>query len=221
LLAPDLPGFGLSPDLPAESPLGLQAARLLAGLLDALGLARVSVLGTSFGGLAALRLAQHFPGRVARLVLLDTAGLARAVPWAVRIASRPAFAPLAARAGERGSRWLLRRLLTSTRLPPEHERALVAWLTAVARAHAPPPLAAFAGWRGQQEVLTGRELRALAVPVLLLWGERDRLFSLAQARGAARHLADGRLHVVAGAGHSPNWEKPAEVAEQVGRFLAH
>jgi len=220
LIAPDLPGFGLSDDIQLRPPLGLQAARLLAGMLDVLGFPRVSVLGTSFGGLAALRLAQHFPERVDRLVLLDSAGLARGVPWLVRIGTRALLAPIALRPTEPGTRWLLLRWLTSTRLEPEHEHALVGWLTAVGRAHPHRALRLFAGWRGQQEVLDASELRALSVPTLVLWGERDRFFPLAQARAAAQQLAAGQLQVLAGAGHSPNWECPAAVVVQVRRFLA-
>jgi pimeloyl-ACP methyl ester carboxylesterase len=220
VLAPDFPGFGLSPDAPPAPPLGLQAARQLIDLLDALQVARVSVLGTSFGGLAALRLAQHFPGRVERLVLLDSAGLARGLPWSVRIGARAALAPLTLRPTERGSLLLLRRLLTSTPLDAAHEGALVAWLAEVARAHARPPLQHFAGWTGQREVLGRKELARLDLPVLLLWGERDRFFPLAQARRAAKCLAAGQLQVLAGAGHSPNWECPAAVLVQLRRFLA-
>jgi len=220
LIAPDLPGFGLSPDMAVRPPLGNQAAEVLAGLLDALALPRVSVLGTSFGGLAGLRLAQHFPERVERLVLLDSAGLGRAVSWVVRLGSRNLVAPWALRPGEQGTRLLLRGLLTSSRLPPEHERALVVWLTEVGRAHSWGALRRFAGWRGQYEVVGARELRTLRLPVLVLWGECDRFFPVAQARLTVGNLADGRFHVLKGAGHSPNWECPEAVLVQVRRFLA-
>jgi pimeloyl-ACP methyl ester carboxylesterase len=220
VVAPDLPGFGLTRDITLCPPLGTQAVHVLDALLAALELPRISVLGTSFGGLAGLRLAQHFPERVERLVLLDSAGLARGMPWPVWLGTRPAVAGRALRPREAGSRWLLRRWLTSSRLEPEHEQALVAWLTAVGRAHTNQALRLFAGWRGQREVLSAAELRALEVPVLVLWGERDRFFPLAQAAGAVRHLADGRLHVLPAVGHSPNWECPDEVVVEVRRFLA-
>jgi len=125
------------------------------------------------------------------------------------------------RPNERGNRRLLHTSLTSSSLDPADEAALVSYLTAVARAHTHAPLLRrFAGWRGQREVLTAAELRALNVPVLLLWGEQDRFFPVAQARRAVRHLADGRLHVFPGTGHSPNWECPSAVLVQVRRFLA-
>lgn len=221
LFAPDLPGFGLTADIILRPPLGVQAAHVLRDLLDALELPRISVLGTSFGGLAGLRLAQHFPERVDRLVLLDSAGLARGVPWPVRLGTWPPVARLALRPSQSGGRWVLRRWLTSTRLEPDHERALVDWLVAVGRAHTNEALALFAGWRGQREVLDPAELQALRLPVLVLWGERDRFFPLAQAAAAVGHLPAGRLQVIPGAGHSPNWECPAEVVVAVRRFLAH
>ena len=47
----------------------------LTGLLDALDIATVSVVGNSFGGAIALALAQRHPQRVKRLVLMGSAGL--------------------------------------------------------------------------------------------------------------------------------------------------
>lgn len=223
VLAPDLPGFGLSDDVAPETPLGSQAARLLVALLDELSIPRVSVLGTSFGGLAALRMAQHFPGRVSRLVLLDSAGLGAGVPVAVRAAVLPLLGPLALRPSERGTRWLLRSLLTSSPLEPPHEDALVRYLHAVAQAHraaALPALRAFLGWRGQRERCTPADLGAVAAPTLLLWGSRDRFFSVEQARARLPEFPRAALSVIEGVGHSPNWEAPLAVVERVRRFLA-
>ena len=71
LIAFDPPGAGLSerPRLPLRMR-GL--ARVVADLLDALGLERVDVLGYSFGGALAQELARRAPDRVRRLVLCAT-----------------------------------------------------------------------------------------------------------------------------------------------------
>lgn len=70
LLAVDRPGAGDSdPDpRPSLSALGDD----LAHLLDALGIERAAILAWSSGGLAALAVAAHRPGRVERLVLVGT-----------------------------------------------------------------------------------------------------------------------------------------------------
>jgi pimeloyl-ACP methyl ester carboxylesterase len=65
----DLRGFGDSP-LPPES---FNNADDVLRLLDALGIERASVVGSSFGGRVALELACTWPERVERLVLLCSA----------------------------------------------------------------------------------------------------------------------------------------------------
>jgi 3-oxoadipate enol-lactonase len=79
VLAVDLRGHGDS-DHPGTYSLELMRDDVLA-LLDALGLDRVDLVGHSLGGFVAHLVAQHSPGRVARLVLEDvTAPLPRSVP---------------------------------------------------------------------------------------------------------------------------------------------
>ncbi|MFF3905703.1 alpha/beta fold hydrolase [Streptomyces sp. NPDC001848] len=65
----DLRGHGRS-DWPGEYSLELMRADVL-GVLDALGLDAVELIGHSLGGVVAYLLAQDHPGRVGRLVLED------------------------------------------------------------------------------------------------------------------------------------------------------
>jgi lipase len=78
ILAPDLRGRGGSRDLPGPAGLHQHAADL-ARLLDDVGLERVVVAGHSMGGLVSVVLADDFPDRVERLVLVD-GGLPLSVP---------------------------------------------------------------------------------------------------------------------------------------------
>lgn len=224
VLAPDLPGFGFSDPIPLRAPLGVCAGERLEEWLDAREVRACDVAGTSFGALAALRLAQGARIRVERLVLLDATGLGPELPWLVRCASTWWGGPLLARSTTHtGTRLVLRRVLTTARLPREHEDALVAYLAASARMdrsrHLERALRGFGGLRGQVEVLSDGELRALRIPTLLVWGEQDRFVPVAHAVRAARHLPDARVSVIAGAGHSPNWERPHEVLEALLPFL--
>jgi 2-hydroxy-6-oxo-octa-2,4-dienoate hydrolase len=75
VIAPDMVGFGYT-----ERPAGLRCdvdtwADQVAGVLDALGLERASVVGNSFGGAIALRLAARRPERVHKLVLMGSVGV--------------------------------------------------------------------------------------------------------------------------------------------------
>ncbi|RZL76278.1 MAG: alpha/beta fold hydrolase [Rhodococcus sp. (in: high G+C Gram-positive bacteria)] len=75
VIAPDILGFGYT-----ERPDGVEYnsttwTQHLVGLLDALGLDTVSIVGNSFGGSLALNIATKHPERVDRLVLMGSVGV--------------------------------------------------------------------------------------------------------------------------------------------------
>lgn len=75
VIAPDMLGFGYTrcpSQWKLEPAIWVQS---LIGLLDALEIKQVSIVGNSFGGAIALALAKAFPQRVKRLVLMGAAGL--------------------------------------------------------------------------------------------------------------------------------------------------
>ncbi len=75
VIAPDLVGFGYTARPPGHR-YGLDTWTAHAvGLLDALGLDRVDLVGNSFGGALALSLAIRHPRRIRRLVLMGAAGV--------------------------------------------------------------------------------------------------------------------------------------------------
>ena len=75
VVAPDLVGFGFTerPD-EVEYSLDLWVDQVL-GVMDGLGIECASVVGNSFGGGLALRLAARHPDRVHRLVLMGSVGV--------------------------------------------------------------------------------------------------------------------------------------------------
>ncbi len=70
----DLPGFGASPR-PEEDWDTTQYAERILTYMDDNSLEQVDLLGHSFGGRVAIRLARKYPDRVKHLVLIDSAGL--------------------------------------------------------------------------------------------------------------------------------------------------
>ena len=75
VLAPDMAGFGFS-ERPEKAEYGLDLwADQVVGFLDALDLRQVSLVGNSFGGAIALRVATRHPDRFDKLVLMGSMGV--------------------------------------------------------------------------------------------------------------------------------------------------
>jgi pimeloyl-ACP methyl ester carboxylesterase len=221
VLAPDLPGFGLSAPHEPRAPIGRQAAELLDEWLHTVGVTEALVVGTSFGGLAAVRLAQLTRARVSHLLLLNSAGLGRRIHPLVRLAALPGLTRLATRPSRRGTALLFRTLLTTDRseLTAAQITALLHYLDASARAAGTAYLARtlrlFVGPRGQREVVSAAELAALDRPVTVAWGERDPFLPLEPSIRAGALLPNVRFIAIPDAGHSPNWERADAVFDAI------
>ena len=205
-LAPDLPGYGDSPD--ATSP-GLDA--IAADVAELLEGQPAHVLGVSFGALTALALARHRPELVTSLVLADaTLGrghrpLDERERW---LRHREGLASdLVARSRERAGEIAGRHATTDVieEIALHMRRARPSGYMTVARAIAESDARPW--------------LHAVAAPTLLLCGEDDRVTGLDVSETLLDRLPDARLVVVPGAGHAPHIEQPDRFAQAVLAFL--
>jgi pimeloyl-ACP methyl ester carboxylesterase len=212
----DLPGFGLTGADPTGDYSDLRAVALLDALLGQLGVAQVDVVGSSMGGRIAWRFAAERPERVRRLVLMAPDGFAsRGFTY-----DKPAGVPLMMRA------------LPYT-LPTPLLRGGIAPAYADPRALTPEALERYRDMmlapgvrraildRMATQVLVPPEpiLRRIEAPVLLLWGEADRMVPAAHAADYARVLRESRTVVLPGLGHVPMEEDPARSVAPVIAFL--
>ncbi|AQZ61680.1 carboxylesterase NA [[Actinomadura] parvosata subsp. kistnae] len=147
-------------------------------VLTGLGVQRTSIAAVSLGGWIALAYATQRPERVERLVLMCPSGIGRQ-----RVLPLLRALPLAALGGEAGRRRTLHLLLgphaatlgeTAGGLGGE----LGAFVLLVHRHFRPR--------RGKVPLFADEELRRLAMPVLVIAGERD---SLLDSRDTGRRLA--------------------------------
>jgi pimeloyl-ACP methyl ester carboxylesterase len=163
---------------------------------------------------------------VPALVLVGAAGLGREVNPGMKRMALPGLGEWAtARAGTRPGRalrlwWRPRALFAYRRRVP------AGWIADQDRLSRRPDflwnslevLRAVIDRPGQREVLRDR-LPELAMPTLIVWGERDRVVPLAQARDAVGRLRRGRLVVIPDCGHLPQIERPELFLEALGSFL--
>jgi len=220
VVAIDLPGHGATVVRRRFDGSFAATVDLVAATLDALGIAEADVVGYSMGGRLALQLALARPERVARLVLESaSAGLATAAARARRRAADAALAAAIERDGIAAfvRRWEALPLFRSLADQPAAVR------DALRRQRLACDAAGLAAslrgcGLGSQPWLGGR-LASLAMPVLLLTGERDTKFTRTATRLLPR-FADGRHEIVAAAGHMPHLEQPARFLRAVRDFLA-
>jgi pimeloyl-ACP methyl ester carboxylesterase len=216
----DLRGHGATevPPDPARYS-GAHLARDLAGLLDALKVDRVAVLGFSMGGGPALGLAIARPERVSHLVLADV-GAGADDAWRIQWLARR-WVDFADRTGvdelipdmlrsefykhyaNRGGRFR------------RHMAGLIGATPLVGLRHT------FSEVLGRRTPLfrTRNVLRTIKAPTLVLLGQQDYV-----CRNAAKLLAEtipnAVLHRIPGAAHMAPLERPAEFSAAVAAFLA-
>lgn len=220
VIAVDLPGFGRSDPLPKPAEITTHA-RTVTELLGQLGVRSATITGHSMGGLVALAMAKADPCLVQNLVLVGAGG----VPMTER---RLQIILAMLRVFSAGLRltFVRRALATEGWLrqmalrPAFHDPAVLSpELAAVTM-----PLLNAPGFV-DAVAASGRAVREsvpedITCPVLLLWGEYDRMAPVHCAEDMHRRLSDSELVIIPGSGHTPAVERPDQFNEAVLNFTA-
>lgn len=232
VLALDLPGWGLSARPPFIGRGAADALKVwvegVRTLLDDQGIAQVDLLGHSMGGFTALGFALDSPERVGHLVLVDPGGVGTQMQLDTRLFFSLGPERLYRRFGKRLVRFIYAHEIAQ--LPAMHAAdpaAAEAEIEFLFRLATQPGIVesgarAFNAWvnlRGVHLDL-GERLSELPMPVLLLWGMRDRVTPYANALRAVRHLRDGKLVTFVRCGHAPFAERPDDFARVLLAWLA-
>ena len=233
-IAPDRPGVGLS------DPIDLPAARYretavawLDRLLDTLELDATTLAGHSGGGVWALWYALAHPDRVKRLVLLGVPTLPKTrCPLPIRVVGTPGLGELLSRLAPPSPKSVLRLasvmgeqatlarhpdlidLLVAAGRDPITDHAAKAEFRALI---SPFALLSPSGFRRRARVRPD-ELRQLAMPTLVLWGEHDPVGSIPVAQAITDLIPHARLEVLP-TGHGPWLGQPAQTAATVVDFV--
>lgn len=202
----------------------------MVGLLDALGVDDVPVIGHDVGGRLGFHLALRAPRRVVRLVALSTLhpywSFRRLAPQAWRFWWTPFVeTPLL-------GRWVMRHVPAFTRmvlrsgvanraaLTPDDVAEFVASAREPARARASERLMYRFAYHEILPTLLGQNRsRRLSVPTLMLNGSRDVQLSPRSFGGYERYADDLSVELVAGTGHFLPEERPELVATLARAFF--
>lgn len=226
-LALDLPGFGAAARLDRESPVLPQLDRFAAAAAvrerERHGEA-VVVAGNSLGGCAALRIAQRPELELAGIVPIAPAGLDMA-GWFAIVESAPLVrallrAPLPLpEAVVREAVGRLYRTLAFAR-PAQVDSAVIDRFTGHVRSRRDVIRVLATGRRLLSEIRNPFELERIACPVLVIWGDQDRMVFSSGAERILREIPGARLEVVEHCGHCPQVEAADRVAALLDSFAA-
>jgi pimeloyl-ACP methyl ester carboxylesterase len=213
LVMPDLPGYGASDPVPDE-PKGRAAlmGTALAHLIESIGPAVVA--GHSYGGLVALEAAlQVKPGAVTRLILLEPMFMR-----GLELVGDPAVSPAQA-----FFEAYVRRVDSGE--PDAIGLMIDYWFGKGSFGRLPDPVRGYLNANAPRNALdvrssfaadmTAAQLAALALPVLMVWGDRSPGIIPAMGRALTKLVPGARLEAIAGGNHGMLDFHPEAVARHI------
>lgn len=212
----DLAGHGLSePDPKGRYDAGTRVRHVVA-LMKHLGIRKATLVGNSYGGLLAWRIAAAYPALVDRLILVDSAAFS-----INGVTDRPAPVPPGMRAYlldpkpamVKGSAAII--FSNTSALTPER---LDMMRDMIARPGNGPALVSHL----EQFTLPAPEvqLASIQAPTLILWGSKDHVIPLEQSGRLQDAIKGSQLIVYDGVGHAPQEEASEVSLTTVRQFLS-
>ncbi|MCD7444790.1 alpha/beta fold hydrolase [Streptomyces lincolnensis] len=223
VIVPDLPGYGRSTKgIDLTDPFG-SLADAIRGLLDALGLDKAHMVGNSYGGACALRLALDTPDRVDRMVLMGPGGIGttRALPT-------PGLNSLLNYySGDGPSRPKLEKFIRNylvfnaadvpdSVIDARYRDSVDPEVVAAPPLRRPKSLRAL--WK--MDFTRDARLSRLPVPTLVLWGAADQVNRSSGGRMLAERMPNCDLYEVANTGHWVQFERAVLFNRLCADFLA-
>jgi 4,5:9,10-diseco-3-hydroxy-5,9,17-trioxoandrosta-1(10),2-diene-4-oate hydrolase len=225
VVVPDLPGYGRSTKgVDGSDPFG-DLALTVRGLLDALDIDRAHLVGNSYGGAAALRLALDRPDRVDRLVLMGPGGIGttRAKPTA-GLNKLMGYYSGDGPSREKVDDFIRNYLVADGAQVPADLVELRYQASIDPEVVADPPLRLPSGPGAlkalfKMDLTRDTRLATCVVPTLVLWGTEDKVNRPSGGVRLATTMPHCDLYLASGVGHWLQFEDPALFARLVTGFL--
>jgi pimeloyl-ACP methyl ester carboxylesterase len=218
--APDLPGFGYS-----QKPLDFKYdddgyAEFMRSFLESRNIQKAVLAGNSLGGQVALNTCIRHPERVSGLVLIDAGGYPASMEFPpFKLMAAPVLGDIMMRLT---SRFVIRQVLARAILYDSSfaTNEVISdyynvYLTANARKIPPVVVRNMTGDKYQ----TPEMWKAIKCPVLIIWGEEDKVIPVKWAERFHRDIPGSSLLIIPRAGHMPHVEKAEIVNKAIADFV--
>jgi pimeloyl-ACP methyl ester carboxylesterase len=220
----DLKGFGRSPK-PRDNRYSVQdQADLIYQFVLEHNLNNLTVVGNSYGGavslLLAIMLCEKDPGRLSKLILLDSGGYNESLPWYLHLLRIPVLGWLVVHLSPSKllARTVLKYCYYNDHLITDEQVAAYA-----------APLKTSGGKYGlltaSKQVIPKNidkvveRYPSISVPTLIIWGDKDKVIPLKIGEKLDAAIPCSKLTTVADTGHVPQEETPTPTIELIKDFL--
>jgi pimeloyl-ACP methyl ester carboxylesterase len=216
-LAPDMVGFGYT-DRPAGVEYNVQTwADQTIGFMDALNIQTASIVGNSFGGGIALRMATQHPERVDKLVLMGsmgvsfpiTDGLDRVWGYQPSVENMKAMLGIFAYSPELRNDDELARVRYEASIQPGFQEAFSSMFPAPRQSSV------------EAMATPDDELRKIDKETLIVHGREDKVIPLENSYRLLQLIDRSQLHVFGRCGHWTQIERAGDFVRLVDDFLSH
>lgn len=214
VIAPDMAGFGFT-DRPVDAIYNMDNWVTQAiGLIDALDLAQVDLVGNSFGGALSLALAIRHPKRVRRLVLMGAAGVKFELTPALDAVwgYTPSFENM-----RKVMDWFAydRNLVSDELAQLRYEASNRPGFQESYAAMFPAPRQRWVDALASSD----EDIRKLPHETLIIHGREDQVLPLSNSIQLSQLILRSQLHVYGRCGHWTQIEHARRFAQLVGNFL--
>lgn len=220
----DLKGFGKSPKPPDDRYSIGDQVELLYQFIQEKNLNNLTLVGNSYGGavslILSLKLLEKDPGRLAKLVLLDSAGYPKPIPFYVKILRCSVLGWLTLHLFP--TKFLARKILEFS----YYNQKLITDDQVAAYA---APLNMKGGKRALQKVAQQAipknidewiaKYPTIKVPALILWGDHDEVIPIETGNKLKAALPCSKLTVIPNTGHVPQEESYAATIPLIQDFM--
>jgi len=220
-IAPDLLGYGYS-DKPRDFDYTIESqSRMIAGLLERLGIDHAILIGSSFGGAIAATVALNRPELVEKLALVGAVSNNEPKRYPImRLVRSPLIgdvvSPLLA-SSRRLLRARMKRVYDRHRWKLDEFRIDARFIPLRAAATHRAIIRTVRNWDAER---IQRDAHLITQPTLLLWGDNDPDVPLRDGMELNDRIPNSRLIVFRECGHHPQEEYPEQFSEAILRFCS-
>ena len=223
VIVPDMPGYGRSAKYVDHSdPFGY-LADMMRGMLDELGIATAHLVGNSYGGATALRLALDTPHRVGKLVLMGPGGIGttRGLPTA-GLKSLLSYYGGDGPSRDKLAAFIRTYLVYDGAAVPDELIDLRYRASLDPEVVANPPLQRPKGLRTlvRMDLTRDKRLKSLPNPTLVLWGRDDKVNRPSGGPLLLGLMPNAELVMTSHTGHWMQWERAELFNQLVTEFLS-